>query len=144
LLEFRLSFELAEPPLTYVHTRSLSQVSVNRNRYEDLASAIRTTVDIYVGVLRKLALERGYEVFVHPVPPVLNETRAVVKAFNTQLHKSVLAASAACKGRLHWLDFFDRLLSANQSSLRSDLVLDGTHMSPLYVVDLDRALAALP
>ena len=119
---------------------------MNRNRYEDLASAIQTTVDIYVNVLRKLTTERGLEVFVHPVPPVLNETRAVVKAFNTQLHKSVLAASdtPACKGRLHWLGFFDRLLSPDQSSLRSDLVLDGTHMSPLYVAELDQALAALP
>ncbi|KAG2443101.1 hypothetical protein HYH02_009515 [Chlamydomonas schloesseri] len=54
------------------------------------------------------------EVFVHPVPPVLNETRALVTAFAAALRQGLAAAVAAepqlLAGRLHYLDFFDDLL----------------------------------
>lgn len=39
------------------------------------------TVDIYVQVLLDLIVQRGFELFVHPVPPVLNETRPLVTPF---------------------------------------------------------------
>mgnify|MGYP001807630973 CR=1 FL=1 len=54
------------------------------------------------------------EVFVHPVPPVLNETRPLVTAFAAALREGLAAAVVAepevLGGRLHYLDFFDELL----------------------------------
>ena len=61
-------------------------VAVERAKYADLAEG--TTVEVYVSTLVGLVARRGFVAMVHPVPPVLNETRPVVKEFN--------AASAAC------------------------------------------------
>ena len=40
-------------------------------------------------MLLELVQQRGFEIFVHPVPPVLNETRHVVMPFNQQLQQRV-------------------------------------------------------
>lgn len=40
-------------------------------------------------VLLKLVQERGFEMFVHPIAPVLNETRHVVAPFNNKLQQQV-------------------------------------------------------
>ena len=44
------------------------------------------------------------------------------------------------KPSLHWLDFFDALLSADGEALADGLALDGTHMHPSYVSLLEAAL----
>jgi hypothetical protein len=86
-------------------------------------------------------LERGLEVFVHPPPPVLNETRPVVTQFTRLLRSSVRDAAAAqgVACRLHWLDCFDQLLAAD-GKLRKELELDGTHLAPAYLQHLQAAL----
>jgi len=68
-------------------------------------------VGIYVGVLKRLAAKRKFEVLVHPVPPVLNETRAVVSQFNAALEAAVRKAPA-----LTWLDFVGKMLSEDGNS----------------------------
>ena len=40
-------------------------------------------------VLLDLVQRREFEIFVHPIPPVLNETRHVVMPFNQQLKQRV-------------------------------------------------------
>ena len=40
-----------------------------------------SAVDLYLSLLTDLIKRRGFQLFVHPIPPVLNETRAVVTAF---------------------------------------------------------------
>ena len=77
------------------------------------------------------------QVLVHPVPPVLNETRHIVKLFNAQLRAKVQKEPT-----LTWLDFFDGLLSADGERLADGLSLDGTHMHPDYVRLLEAALPA--
>ena len=77
------------------------------------------------------------QVLVHPVPPVLNETRHIVKLFNAQLRAKVQK-----EPKLTWLDFFDNLLSADGERLADGLSLDGTHMHPDYVRLLEAALPA--
>ncbi len=86
--------------------------------------------------------ERGLELFVHPPPPVLDETRGVVLQFARLLGRRVQEAAArrACAGRLHWLDFGRELLGAD-GRLREELALDGTHLSPAYLRHLEAALA---
>eukprot|EP00955_Chlamydomonas_euryale_P052893 355305-Chlamydomonas_euryale.AAC.1 len=55
------------------------------------------------------------------------------------------AARPAAKGRLHFLDFFDQLLTQEEPpKLRPELELDGTHMAPAYVEHLAAALASIP
>ncbi|GAQ83868.1 hypothetical protein KFL_001660050 [Klebsormidium nitens] len=130
-------------------------VSVDKGRYKDLEEGVTATVNIYVKVLRRLVRERGFEIFVHPPPAVLDETRNIVSLFSRVLKRKVLAASRAIEdgkssstqdrpsGALHWLDFFDDYLDS-QGRLKERYKLDGTHMSPLYVELLDRELKKVP
>lgn len=90
---------------------------------------------LIVQMLMDLIREQDFEVFVHPIPPVLKETRPVVKAFAALLKKEVqmVTRQPAARGRLHYLDFFDDLLTVDGQALASDLGFDGTHMSPAYL-----------
>ncbi|GBG61368.1 hypothetical protein CBR_g20400 [Chara braunii] len=116
-------------------------ISVDKGRYKDVAEGAAVSVGIYIKVLLKLINERKFEVFVHPVPPVLNETRPVVHIFTKTLQMEVLAAgrTEAASGRLHWLDFFDDFLDS-EGNLRDSFKLDGTHLSPRYAELLRREL----
>ncbi|EOD38565.1 hypothetical protein EMIHUDRAFT_224320 [Emiliania huxleyi CCMP1516] len=101
-------------------------LAVERARYRDLAQAIDTVVDIYIRTLRRLAARRRFNIL---VPPVLPETRAVVKQFNAALRRAVERASPV----LAWLDFFEQLLTPAGDALADGLALDGTHLNPQYV-----------
>mmetsp|Transcript_38638 Transcript_38638/g.122738 ORF Transcript_38638/g.122738 Transcript_38638/m.122738 type:complete len:340 (-) Transcript_38638:48-1067(-) len=129
-------------------------VAVERCKYTSVEQGMRATIAIYIKALTDLVGRREMEVFVHPVPPVLKETRHIVMPFNKILRGEVEAASrkGACRGKLHWLDFVDSLLdttpgAANSvapwGALRKDLDLDGTHMNPAYVRELSAAMAGL-
>jgi len=109
-------------------------VAVERARYPDLAAGIAYTISIYMKVLRNLAKERRFRLLVHPVPPVLNETRHIVTQFNAQLKAAVEAEPAT-----FWLDFFPSLLQGD-GGLKESLKLDGTHLHPSYVGLLEAAL----
>jgi len=111
-------------------------VAVERAKYADLPEAISTVVGIYVNVLRKLAARRRFRLMIHPVPPVLNETRAVVVQFNAALRRAVEAAAPT----LTWLDFFGALLAPSGDALAEGMALDGTHMNPVYLRHLETAL----
>jgi len=102
-------------------------VAVERMRYASLEEGIAYTVKIYISVLKELAKSRKFKVLVHPVPPVLNETRHIVKPFNAQL-----VAAVKKEPSLHMLDFFSSLLTPDGTSLADGLKLDGTHMHPDY------------
>ena len=54
---------------------------------------------------------------------------------NATLRRAVQAAPS-----LHWLDFFDQLLSPDGEALADGLALDGTHLHPSYVPLLEAAL----
>jgi hypothetical protein len=92
-------------------------------------------------VLQRLVARRGLELFVHPPPPVLDETRPVVAQFTRLLGRSVLEAAAqpGCAGRLHWLELSGELLGPD-GKLREEFVLDGTHLAPAYLRHLQAAL----
>ena len=69
-------------------------LAVDKLKYESMADAVSVLVDIYVDVLEGLIVDRHMEVFIHPVPPVLNETRHVVEPFNAALQEKVRRLSA--------------------------------------------------
>ena len=74
--------------------------------------------------------------YIHPVIPVLNETRVIVTKYNAILRSAV----ESCSFGLKWLDFFGDLLTPDGEALCKDLELDGTHLSPVYVKHLEKAL----
>ena len=94
-----------------------------------------------------LASGRVNTELVHPVVPVLNETRGLVVRYNALLERRVkaLGQKAGQGGRVRWVDgVFEKLFeppgggegggaSLGELRLRRDLELDGTHLHPRYV-----------
>lgn len=109
--------------------------AVNNCKYDTVEEAIKATVDIYIDFLKEQQEQHGFVTFVHPILPVLNETRSVVLQFNEKLKAGV----ENCKG-LHWLEFMDVLLVNGGSDFHSEYKLDGTHVHPTYVSLLAKAL----
>jgi hypothetical protein len=109
-------------------------------------------------VLLSLVTSKSLDIHVHPVNPVLNETRGIVRIFNSALKSQVLLKSPPLK----WLDFFEDLIvfdekqegkeeekareffsindNGSNGRLKSEFELDGTHMNPSYISLLERAL----
>ena len=56
-----------------------------------MTDGMEATIAIYLGTLLRLVDERRLEIYVHPVVPVLNETRSIVKTFNDIMRKRVRA-----------------------------------------------------
>ena len=91
-------------------------VAVEKLRYDDVDEGIRATVAVWMAAALRLVDEKALDAYVHPIIPVLNETRHIVRAYNAQLEAAVKAAAP----RLAWLDgVFDELLTA-----------DGEHSGP--------------
>lgn len=109
--------------------------AVNNCKYDTMEEAIESAVDIYITFLKEQQKERGFVTFVHPVLPVLDETRNVVVKFNAKLKAGV----ENCAG-LHWLEFMDVLLVNGGSEFHREYKLDGTHVHPKYVSLLAKAL----
>ena len=68
-------------------------LAVEKCKYDSLEEGIDATLEIYLETLKQL-LGRGMELFVHPIPPVLNETRHIVLPFNAMLKDKVLTCAA--------------------------------------------------
>jgi len=115
-------------------------VCVEKCRYDDIEEGAAVTIKIYLDALTKLIKDKDLTIYVHPVNPVIKETRKIVKLFNKILKKHVIKASAALKGKLVWLDFFDELLTPDGEALKEEYNLDGTHISPAYLTALEQAL----
>ena len=108
-------------------------VAVEKLRYDDVDEGIRATVAVWMAAALRLVDEKALDAYVHPIIPVLNETRHIVRAYNAQLEAAVKAAAP----RLAWLDgVFDELLTADGEHLRPEYALDGTHLHPRYLETL--------
>ena len=109
--------------------------AVNSCKYDTVKEAIEAIVQIYVQFLQELKEHHGFVTFVHPVLPVLDETRSVVLQFNEKLKEHVKNCGGLC-----WLDIMDELLVKGSSEFNSEYKLDGTHVHPKYVSLLEKAL----
>ena len=74
-------------------------LAVEKLKYDSLEEAMGVLIEIYAGALLDLIQTRGFRIFVHPVPSVLNETRHVVRPFNQALRLKVRPFCPAA--RLH-------------------------------------------
>lgn len=120
-----------------------------------MEEAALTTINIYIDILLKLQEEKHYQLFIHPVLPVIDVTRFVILAlcgssadpktylfthrpivtkYNELLKQRVLETPS-----LKWLDFFEDLLTPD-AKLKPEYELDGTHMHPSYLPLLQREL----
>ena len=113
-------------------------LAVAKFKYASLEEGIARSVDIYIGVLERLARDRHFRVLVHPIVPVLDATRETVKKFNAQLQRAVGRSSC-----LEFLDFFDELLTPDKKGFNEAFALDGTHLSPDYVQLIQKAIGRL-
>lgn len=75
-------------------------LAVEKLKYDSLEEAMTVLINIYAEALLDLIKTRGFDIFVHPVPSVLNETRHVVRPFNQTLQKKVNSNSvgSTCAG----------------------------------------------
>jgi hypothetical protein len=115
-------------------------VAVERDNYETLPQAMETTIGLFVkDVLSVLVKKRKFKIYIHPVVPVLNETRHLVKAYNAIFQR----ACAHIPG-VQWLDFFDDMLTDSIPPMLKDRYkMDGTHLNPTYVELIERSLNQL-
>jgi lysophospholipase L1-like esterase len=114
-------------------------------QYESLEEAVAATVDAYVTLLLQLVQQHNFRIYVHPVPPVLDETLHIASLFNTALHNrltTALQAQPELIGRLAYLAFAQQLVAENGSSLQQQLAVDNTHLHPRYLVHLEAKLNA--
>ena len=77
-------------------------LAVDKLKYDNVEEAMGVLADIYLGVLLKLLSQRAMYLHVHPVPPVLNETRHIVAPFNALMKQKVrpamlLSHTTVCK-----------------------------------------------
>ena len=129
-------------------------VAVEKDQYSSLSSGMHTTLKHFIDVLPPLFKQRKMgHVYVHPVLPILPETRAIVKQYNAFYEQACGQAAGkvidkASKERgssLHWLPFFEKLFQGGveatqaatpgdhqEGSLLQGLGMDGTHISPGY------------
>ncbi|KAL0478909.1 hypothetical protein AKO1_007822 [Acrasis kona] len=106
-------------------------LAVEKCKYDDIDHGIRVAVDIYVDVLVQLTLDPYcFDIRVHPVMPVLDLTRDMVKKWNQILCKKIIGLNNT---RIKWLDLFDNLLTTDGKDLKHEYKLDGTHAHPRYV-----------
>ena len=103
-------------------------LAVEKNRYKNLEEGMMKCISIFVEVVLKLVKEKGFKVVIHPVIPVLKETRGVVKQYNEIFKEAV----AKCD-ELQWLDIFDCFLEEEGGELKEEMKLDGTHLHPAYL-----------
>eukprot|EP01125_Pyxidicula_operculata_P020157 TRINITY_DN739_c0_g1_i1.p1 TRINITY_DN739_c0_g1~~TRINITY_DN739_c0_g1_i1.p1 ORF type:complete len:850 (-),score=164.87 TRINITY_DN739_c0_g1_i1:58-2607(-) len=112
--------------------------AVQKCIYEDIAEGCRTVIDIYIKVLLEIKEKYKYHIYVHPPTPVIDVTRDIVKTFNDVLREKVKATPG-----LHYLEFFDQLLTDDKKNLHPDYVLDGTHMNPRYLFLIENELSKI-
>ena len=117
-------------------------VGIQKDCYDSVRQGMETTITHFAQVLPNLLKQRKMRVNIHPVLPMLNETRQMVCTFNEHYRRIMQSINM---GHLRWLDFFDQLLSSHpvsQLQLRTGLRMDGTHITPAYMSLIETAMQA--
>jgi hypothetical protein len=111
-------------------------LAVEKDRYRDLEEGMRACIEIWMEEAGKVCKEKGFRAFIHPVVPVLNETRSIVVKYN-RLFKEAVEGRGRELGMV-WMDIFDSLVEVRPGDisglgLKKGLALDGTHLHPRYL-----------
>ena len=110
-------------------------VAVEKDRYGSVSEGMTATQTHYLNTLKALSAAKRLDCLVHPIVPVLDETRAIVQQYNALLEAAV---KRLAHPSVRWVDgVFDGLLTAGSlPMLRDEFKLDGTHLHPDYVTSL--------
>jgi hypothetical protein len=115
--------------------------AIEKGLYPSIPDAIKVLLTIYfnqIEIVRKI--KHLNLILIHPVPPVLNETRPIVRIFNQMLKEKVESRNKKIthpNHLFHYLDIEDKLLTNNQ--LNPEYHLDGTHLHPKYKICIEGA-----
>lgn len=134
-------------------------VAVEKDQYPSLNTGMQTTLKHFTDVLPPLFKHRKMRnIYVHPVLPILQETRAIVRQYNAFYERAIAKAGekldrvAVERGAtLRWLPLFDKLFKGGEAAARAaspgsegplleGLRMDGTHISPGYAPLLQACL----
>lgn len=123
-----------------IDCREALLLCVEKAKYDSLEEGIDRVIEIYVTLLTRLQNLHHWEVFVHPVLPVLDLTRSLVMQFNQRLKDRLMSQDS-----LRWLDFVDNLLTkeSGELKLKKQFEFDGTHVHPCYLKLLEGSLQGL-
>ncbi len=114
-------------------------VGVQKDSYESVRQGMESTITHFAQTLPNLIKQRKMRISIHPVLPMLTETRHLVVTFNEHYRRIMKTLNVAPGVR--WLDFFDQLIVADSElMLRPGLRMDGTHITPGYVSLIENAL----
>lgn len=110
------------------------QQSVDKYKYNTLHDAITYNIDIYANILKSIIKRKSMKLcLIHPVPPVLDISRNIVKQYNTVLQQSIATLQQSTQYNIHYMDIFHSLLSDNKNEFNSKYKLDNTHIHPSYI-----------
>jgi len=110
-------------------------LAVERDKYKTVVDGMKHTVGIFMSVLAGIISTKKITALIHPVLPMLKETRPIVIAYN-QVYQTILQQKFGTSSCARWLDFFDDLILINEDgvgTLKEGLIMDGTHITPGYV-----------
>lgn len=111
-------------------------VAVERLRYRNLAEGIDVAQNHYLNMLKRLQKRRQFQIFVHPVPLVMDITRPTCLQWNERMEAKLRAVPS-----IAWLDFADKLMTAD-GKLNKQYELDGIHLHPAYIPLLESSLGS--
>ena len=77
-------------------------LAVDKLKYDSVDEAMHVLASIYLDVLIGIMGARALTVYVHPVPPVLNETRHIVMPFNAVMKAKVRPSPSLLTSLLRW------------------------------------------
>ena len=128
-------------------------VAVEKDIYPNIQAGMRSTLKHFSAALPPLLKQRKMKnLFVHPVLPMLDETRPIVIEYNKFFKDIIDDLESKSKrekwgpGSLRWLNFFESLFvpgsgsESQQPQLLKGLRMDGTHISPAYLKLLEESL----
>ncbi|ETO79490.1 hypothetical protein, variant 1 [Phytophthora nicotianae P1976] len=79
--------------------------AVEKCKYETIKEGMEHAIGIFMEVLSDIVEKFEFDVYIHPVVPVLDETRSLVISYNKLFQKRVDESSIS-----RWLDFHDDLV----------------------------------
>ena len=113
-------------------------LATEKDRYETHEEGMKTCIDIWMKEGGKVIEENNFNALIHPVIPVLEETREIVVNYNR-----IFKAKVEEDSRMKWIDVFEGLLQVKGGAvvLKDEYKLDGTHMNPAYLKLVERWMA---
>jgi tetratricopeptide (TPR) repeat protein len=107
--------------------------------------AIKIITDSYQNILLQVTAQKRFKkLYVHPVAPVVDETRWIMIAFNRALSAKLIALRQRDpKTPLRWLHIETEILNLGKETLKEEYKLDGSHLHPRYMTLIEEAINTL-